>query len=60
VPEFLWQSADTVVAAALRDLDRGRTVSIPGVVNQTAAALSSVAPAGITRRVAGLVIKRSG
>jgi hypothetical protein len=48
------------VAAALRDLDRGRTVSIPGVVNQTAAALSSVAPAGITRRVAGLVIKRSG
>jgi short-subunit dehydrogenase len=60
VPEFLWQSADTVVAAALRDLDRGRSVSIPGVVNQTAAALSSVAPAGITRRVAHLVIKRSG
>ena len=60
VPEFLWQSADTVVAAALRDLDRGRSVSIPGVVNQTAAALSSAAPAGLTRRVAGLVIKRSG
>jgi short-subunit dehydrogenase len=60
VPEFVWQSADTVVAAALRDLDRGRAVSIPGVLNRTAAALSSAAPAGITRRVAGLVIKRSG
>lgn len=60
VPEFVWQSADAVVAAALRDLDRGRSVSIPGVLNQTAAAFSSVTPAGITRRVAGLVIKRSG
>jgi short-subunit dehydrogenase len=60
VPEFVWQSADTVVAAALRDLDRRRSVSIPGVLNQTAAAFSSVSPAGITRRVAGLVVKRSG
>jgi len=60
LPEFVWQSADEVVAAALRDLDRGRAVSIPGVLNQTAAAFSSIAPAGITRRVAGLVVKRSG
>ncbi len=60
LPEFVWQSADVVVAAALRDLDRGRSVSIPGAFNQTAAAFSSVAPAGITRRVAGLVVKRSG
>jgi uncharacterized protein len=60
VPEFAWQSATTVVDAALRDLDRGRSVSIPGALNRAAAALSSAAPAGITRRVAGLVIKRSG
>jgi short-subunit dehydrogenase len=60
VPEFAWQSADEVVDTALRDLDRGRSVSIPGVLNQTAAALSSVSPAAITRRVAGLVVKRSG
>jgi short-subunit dehydrogenase len=60
MPEFVWQSADTVAATALRDLDRGRSVSIPGVLNQTAAALSSAAPASITRRVAGMVIKRSG
>jgi short-subunit dehydrogenase len=60
MPEFVWQSPDTVATAALRDLDRGRSVSIPGVLNRTAAAFSSVSPAGITRRVAGLVIKRSG
>ena len=60
VPEFAWQSADAVVDTALRDLDRGRSVSIPGALNQTAAALSSVSPAGITRRVAGMVVKRSG
>ena len=60
LPEFVWQSATTVVDAALRDLDRGRSVSIPGVLNQTAAAFSSLAPAGITRRVAGMVVKRSG
>jgi short-subunit dehydrogenase len=60
IPEFVWQSPETVAAAALRDLDRGRAVSIPGLLNQTAAALSSAAPASITRRVAGLVIKRSG
>jgi hypothetical protein len=60
LPEFVWQEADVVVDAALRDLDRGRSVSIPGALNQTAAAFSSVSPAGITRRVAGLVVKRSG
>jgi short-subunit dehydrogenase len=60
LPDFVWQSAETVVDVALRDLDRGKSVSIPGVLNQVAAAFSSVAPAGVTRRVANAVVKRSG
>lgn len=60
VPEFMWQSADEVVAVALRDLDRRRTVSIPGALNKTLGALSSSVPAGISRRVAGMVVRRSG
>jgi len=60
IPEFLWQSSDDVVRAALRDLDRRRSVSIPGAMNKTAAVFSSTSPAGVTRKVAGLVIKRSG
>lgn len=59
VPEFIWQTAEQVVTAALRDLDRGRAVSIPGALNRTLAALASVTPTGITRRAAGLVVKRS-
>ena len=60
LPEFVWQSAETVVDAAMRDLARGRSVSIPGALNQVAAAFSSVVPAGVTRRIAGVVVKRSG
>jgi short-subunit dehydrogenase len=60
VPELAWSSPREVAQTALRDLERGRSVSIAGVLNQTAAALSSVAPAGVSRRVAGLVVKRTG
>lgn len=60
IPEMLWQSSDEVVRTALRDLDRRRSVSIPGAMNKTAAAFSSAAPAGVTRKVARLVIQRSG
>ncbi|MFN8025333.1 MAG: SDR family oxidoreductase [Acidimicrobiia bacterium] len=60
IPEMLWQSSDEVVRAALHDLDRRRSVSIPGAMNKTAAAFSSTAPAGVSRKVARMVIKRSG
>ncbi len=59
VPEFLWQSADEVVAAALRDYDRGKAVCIPGPINTAAAAFSGSLPAGITRRIAAMVTKRT-
>jgi short-subunit dehydrogenase len=59
VPQFLWQSPADVVTAALRDLARGRAVSIPGALNQGLAALSSVTPAGITRRAAGAFVSRT-
>jgi short-subunit dehydrogenase len=58
-PEFMWHSPDEVVTAALRDLERGRALCIPGALNQVLAALSSVTPAGITRRAAGVVIERT-
>jgi short-subunit dehydrogenase len=53
VPAFAWMSADRVVDVALRDLDRGRAVSIPGPLNLVLAALASSTPAGITRRISG-------
>ena len=60
IPEFVWQSAEQVVDIALRDLDRRRATSIPGPINQILAAFSSVAPAGISRRIAGEFTKRMG
>jgi short-subunit dehydrogenase len=60
LPEVLWQSADAVVRIALRDLDRRRSVSIPGALNKTAASLATVSPPSVSRRVAGLVIRRTG
>jgi len=58
-PEFFWQTPEQVVTAALRDLDRRRAVSFPGSLNRTLAAVASVTPSGITRRAAGLIVKRS-
>ena len=37
LPSFLWLDADDVVRAGLRDLRRGRTVSVPGAVYRIAA-----------------------
>jgi short-subunit dehydrogenase len=59
MPEFLWQSSDEVVAAALKAYDRGRAVCLPGAVNVAAAAFSGTLPAGVTRKIAGLVTKRA-
>jgi short-subunit dehydrogenase len=60
LPAFVWRTADQVAAAALRDLDRRRAVSIPGALNHAAAIASRMAPAGITRRIARGVIGRLG
>lgn len=59
VPGFAWMSADDVVRDALRALDARRPVCVPGALNRVAAVLSDMAPAGVTRRVAGLVLRRS-
>lgn len=58
VPGFMWQSAEEVVAAALRSYASGRAVCIPGSLNQAGAVFSSAMPAGITRRLAGAIVGR--
>ena len=58
-PEFLWQGPEPVVDAALKDHRRRAAVSIPGIHNKLAAALSSSLPGGITRKIAGAVMSRA-
>lgn len=55
VPERLWLAADRVVADAMADLARGRSLSVPGAAYKVVVAASRVVPPGLQRRVvAGL------
>lgn len=58
VPDLLWQEADEVVDAALRDLRRGIAISIPGGLNKAAAVFVQLAPRSVTRRIAGKIGSR--
>ncbi|MGK4584226.1 SDR family NAD(P)-dependent oxidoreductase [Kitasatospora sp. HPMI-4] len=46
IPAWAWLSADRVVDEALRDLARGRSLSVPSMRYKAAVALSRVLPAG--------------
>lgn len=58
VPKFMWMEAQDVIRISLRDLERGRLVSIPGLLNKLIslagksglAALGSSVMAGIYKR----------
>lgn len=58
IPSFLWADPATVVQAALRAFERGRAVCVPGPLNATTAALASVTPGVVTRRVAAALLRR--
>jgi uncharacterized protein len=54
-PGFAWLSADEVAEAGLRDVAKGRALSVPGALYKSMVAASSMAPRGLTRRIASLV-----
>jgi short-subunit dehydrogenase len=56
IPDSMWLDKDTVVDAALRDLRRGVTVSIPSARYKALAALSRLVP----RELAGRVSSKAG
>ena len=58
LPGFMWQEADEVVRAALRDYDRGRAVSVPGPLNTAAAVFATMAPGIAGRKVAAAMLRR--
>jgi short-subunit dehydrogenase len=58
VPERLWLTADQVVHEALRDLDRGRSVSVAGPQYKAIVAGTRLLPTGVRRQVTALVRRR--
>lgn len=52
VPKWMWLKADKVVKTSLKDLDRGKSVSIPTVRYKVLSVLARYLPKGIVTRVA--------
>ncbi|PSL02383.1 hypothetical protein CLV30_11036 [Haloactinopolyspora alba] len=51
LPSWLWLDADALVKTALRDLDRGKDVSVPGTAYKVAAAALPLLPRRLVRSV---------
>ncbi|MBV9023957.1 MAG: SDR family oxidoreductase [Streptomycetaceae bacterium] len=60
IPDWAWLDADKVVATAIRDLARGRVVSVPDVRYKAAVGLSRVSPGGAFNRVSNRVGRHFG
>ncbi|HSV67741.1 MAG TPA: SDR family oxidoreductase [Mycobacteriales bacterium] len=58
VPEVLWQDADDVVAAGLRDHRRGRLVCVPGAPYKAIVVASRVVPRRLVQRLTTGVRRR--
>jgi short-subunit dehydrogenase len=54
-PGFAWLSAADVAEAGLRDVAKGRALSVPGVLYKGMVTASSITPRGLLRRIAGMV-----
>lgn len=60
MPSFMWLSVDKLVAAAMRDLEKGKVLSVPGVQYKVLTSASRLIPRGISRQVAGRVGRARG
>lgn len=58
IPDFLWLQADDLVEAALKDLARGRVVSIPTLRYKAIMLGAKLAPRAVVRRCSGALIDR--
>ena len=53
LPEWLWLNSDTVAADALRDVRRGRPVTVPGLQYKALSTLVKYLPRPVVRAVSG-------
>ena len=58
VPERLWLRADDVVRTCLKDLDAGRSLSVPGAQYKAIVAVTRLPPSGLQRSVLRLLRSR--
>jgi short-subunit dehydrogenase len=53
LPSWMWLDARDVVSASLRDVARGRSLSVPTLRYKLAVLLGRVLPAALTGRITG-------
>ena len=58
VPERLWLTVDQVVQTALRDLDKGKTVSVAGPQYKLIVGATRLLPTGVRRQASALARRR--
>jgi uncharacterized protein len=58
VPAMAWSTPEAVVEEALRALDRGQAVCVPGLPNKAVAGLTHLLPRALVRRTSALVSQR--
>ena len=58
IPDRMWLSADAVVRTALADLDRGRSLSVPGAQYKAIVAATRLVPPSLQRTVIGVLQSR--
>jgi uncharacterized protein len=58
IPDLLWAEADAVARAGIEGVAKGRAVVVPGGANRVGAAISSLSPSAITRRVVHAGMRR--
>ncbi|CAM4207106.1 Short-chain dehydrogenase [Nocardia ninae] len=51
LPEALWLSVDQMVAGSLRDLEKGRVLSVPGVQYTTLTTVAGMIPRTLAARL---------
>jgi short-subunit dehydrogenase len=51
IPERMWLDADDVVRTALRDLDSGKSLSVPGTQYKTIVTASRIVPSSVQRTI---------
>jgi len=59
-PEWLWLDADEVVADALRDVRKGKTISVPSLQYKAIAAGTHLAPRSALPRIERLRRRKPG
>lgn len=58
IPDFMWESPESVADAALKALAKNRAVFVPGAVNKGSVFSSHLSPRFVARKLSGLVSSR--